>query len=337
MMKEVTSPFTGGKVIRKIDNLEYTYRGVVINAPTVYYLCVDTNEEFTDGELDEFNLEVIHNEFRIKEGIPLVHEIKGIRAKYGLSAAKMSRILGFGINTYSNYEKGEMPSVANGRIIAMCANPTYFKDYVVSLSNLDADEKMKTLSLVNKCIEEVKPDVVQYRCFEKDLYNWERANIYSGYSELSVPKAKEMVYYFSSLLKPFTTKLNKLLFYADFLFFQKYKKSITGMNYIAIQKGPVPNKFDTLYDQARHIDKVLVKFDANVMGCRFEGKESHSFNRDLFSDEELEVIKMVGDRFTYTKTNDMVELSHLEPAWLDNIEEMSLIPYSYALTLMGIE
>ena len=76
MKKKIKSPFTGGEVIRKVENVEYTYRGVKVEAPTVYYQCVDTKEEFTDKELDEFNLNVIHNEYRIKVNIPLVEDIK---------------------------------------------------------------------------------------------------------------------------------------------------------------------------------------------------------------------------------------------------------------------
>ena len=61
---DIKSPFTGGEVIRKVENVEYTYRGVKVEAPTVYYQCVDTKEEFTDEELDELNFKAIYNEYR---------------------------------------------------------------------------------------------------------------------------------------------------------------------------------------------------------------------------------------------------------------------------------
>ena len=336
MKEKIKSPFTGGEVIRKVENVEYTYRGVKVEAPTVYYQCVDTKEEFTDKELDEFNLNVIHNEYRIKVNIPLVEDIKNIRIKYGLSASKMSEILGLGVNTYRNYENGEMPSVANGRNIAMCENPRYFKCYVEKQPNLDKEEKDRIISTVDECIAKINTNTYVYKEFEKKIYKWSAPDINSGYTKLAIDKAKEIAYYFASLMRPFTTKLNKLLFYADFYHYAMYGKSITGLNYVAIQKGPVPNMYDTLYDQSDLIDKVSIEYPNGSSGYQFIAKDNHDFDKSLFTKEELETIKKVGDMFLVTSTGDIVELSHLEPAWIDNIEEKSMIPYSYALTLEGI-
>jgi len=61
---DIESPFTGGEVVRRIENVEYTYRGAKIEAPTVYYQCVDTKEKFTDKELDKLNFNAIKNEYR---------------------------------------------------------------------------------------------------------------------------------------------------------------------------------------------------------------------------------------------------------------------------------
>ncbi|NJK94516.1 MAG: SocA family protein [Bacteroidales bacterium] len=59
-------------------------------------------------------------------------------------------------------------------------------------------------------------------------------------------KFTEMVVYFAKELQPWKTKLNKLLFYADFLHFKKTCFSISGVRYRAIDMGPVPNNFQSI-------------------------------------------------------------------------------------------
>jgi DNA-binding transcriptional regulator YiaG len=61
-------------------------------------LCEDTGEEFTDAKLDDLNLTQAYNQYRTRCNLPFPDEIKALREQYGLSAAKMSEILGFGAN-----------------------------------------------------------------------------------------------------------------------------------------------------------------------------------------------------------------------------------------------
>ncbi len=68
-----------------------------------------------------------YNQYRDKYNLPFPEEIKEIRAKYGVSATKMSEILGFGINSYRNYENGEVPNQSNANLIQLAKNPIQFK------------------------------------------------------------------------------------------------------------------------------------------------------------------------------------------------------------------
>ena len=77
----------------------------------------EEGEMWTTTEMDEANIFQVYNQYRVKHGIPFPGEISGIREHYGLSAAKMAQILGFGINQYRMYEDGEVPSVSNARTI----------------------------------------------------------------------------------------------------------------------------------------------------------------------------------------------------------------------------
>ncbi len=72
----------------------------------------EEGDMWTTTEMDEANIFQVYNQYRVKHGIPFPDEISGIREHYGLSAAKMAQILGFGINQYRMYEDGEVPSVS---------------------------------------------------------------------------------------------------------------------------------------------------------------------------------------------------------------------------------
>ncbi len=69
-----------------------------------------------------------------------------IRKRYGISAQKMSLILGIGINQYRLYEQGEVPSVSNGRMIRSISNPKVMLDILESSRNELSDTEYKKLS-----------------------------------------------------------------------------------------------------------------------------------------------------------------------------------------------
>lgn len=123
------SPFTGGNVVLHSEKrTAVSERKVRIHF--LSYQCVDTRELFTTTELDTANTMQIYNQYRTKYGIPFPDEIRSIRRKYGLSATKMSVILGFGENQYRLYENGDMPSLTNGRILKTIQVPAVFATFV---------------------------------------------------------------------------------------------------------------------------------------------------------------------------------------------------------------
>jgi len=113
------SPITGKEMTLKRKKNSLSFRKEEFMIFSHFYLCEDTGEEFTSTELDEINLLQVHNQYRDKHNLPFPFEIKEIRNKYGLSGTKMSEILGFGVNSYRNYEHGEVPSNSNGRLIQL--------------------------------------------------------------------------------------------------------------------------------------------------------------------------------------------------------------------------
>lgn len=330
------SPFTGGAVISEKELRTHEFRGLRLEIMHHHYRCKDTGETFSDTLADELNLIQMYNQYREKEGIPYKDEIIEYRKQYGIPATKMSLILGFGINMYGKYEAGEIPSVSNGRMIhSICNDPDLFKRFFLN-NAYGFDEKEKTV-IVKKIDEAIEKRMNQMdQAMEKfaALGHTERGQ-FTGYAKPDLSKARQMVLYFAIHTKPFVTKMNKLLFYADFLNFKKTGISISGMTYKAITNGPVPQRYAGLIDNVSDIVERIDEYYPNdVAGERLSS--NHAFDPSLFSEKELSTLEEVALRFKKTPTKEIVNLSHLEDAWTLNIETRKIISYSHAFTLKAI-
>lgn len=330
------SPFTGGAVemVREPKKLEFrkeTYE-IVFHS----WRCKDTGELFTTDELDTLNINQVHNKYREKHKIPFPDQIQSIREKYGLSASKMSEILGFGVNTYRNYESGEVPQSSNGKLIDLAADPEEF-ERLLNLSNaFEGKGLKKILQRIDLLIEqEKKSDELSIKQLLSDK-SWV-PNIYTGYRELRIEKLLNSVIYFAGKVQPFKTRLNKLLFYADFLNYKKTGFSISGFNYVAIELGPVPYGYDTLYDYFNRSGLIQIEYvefdDRDNIGEKFKTDPNHPFEAELFEESELESLRFISECFKDMNTQDLIKQSHQETAWKARSKDKELIEYDYAFDL----
>jgi len=332
------SPITGKEMTLNKERRSMDFRKETIEIVFHYYKCKDSGEQFTTTALDEVNMNQVYNQYRDKFNIPFPDEISRIREKFGLPAAKMSEILGFGVNSYRQYEAGEMPSAANAKLIQMVDDPKKFIDMVELCATIDDKVKAKYVQKAQSLLEERQRNIFNLN-FKEYLLGNHLADIYSGYRNPNFEKFTEMVVYFSEQIEPFKTKMNKLLFYADFLMFKRSCFSISGVRYKAIDMGPVPNNFQSIFEYLVNkevIDIYTTEFPQGYTGEQFKAKKERHFKADLFSEEELAVLEKVATVFKSTSTNDIIELSHLEEAWQKNEKDRNVISYEYAFELNQI-
>lgn len=332
------SPITGKEMKLIKERRSMHFRKEEFEVVFHYYKCEDSGEQFTTTSFDEVNMNQVYNQYRDKFNIPFPDEIIRIREKYGLSAAKMSEILGFGVNSYRQYEAGEMPSVANAKLIQMVDEPEIFIEMVELSANLDNKAKNKYIQKAQLLAEEKKRNIFNLN-FKEYLLGNHLADVYSGYRNPNFEKFTEMVVYFSGKLSPFKTKMNKLLFYSDFLMFKQSCFSISGVRYNAINMGPVPNNFQSIFEYLANkgeIDIYTTEFPSGYTGEQFKARKDRKFNAELFTESELETLERVATVFKETSTIDIIELSHLEEAWKKNAKGKSAISYEYAFELNQI-
>lgn len=66
----------------------------------------------------------------------------------------------------------------------------------------------------------------------------------------------------------FPTKLNKLMFYCDFCHYREFGLSISGLTYRALNFGPVPDHYATIYDNVPGLEKKFIEAQGIVSNLR---------------------------------------------------------------------
>lgn len=323
------SPFTGKKMTLVKEWREMTYRKEQFNVLYHFYRCEDTEEQFEDDHFTTLNYNQIINQYRVSHRIPFPEQIKKIRQKYGLSAAKMSKVMGMGPNSWRNYEGDEVPSKVHANLIQMISDAENFREYIEKFSELEGKEREKVLLQLKK----LETDSC---CCDDPLLRFESLpDITNGFKSFDKEKTKNVILFFAEYLKPFKTKLNKLLFYSDFAFFRQYTQSITGLKYKAIPYGPVPNNYDVLFGLLAEQGVIDIDYSMTQYGEveRIILSKNNRYDQSLFSAEELEILHYISDKFKDTTASDIAEISHKESAWQANIEGNKIIPFHYAFSL----
>jgi len=171
--------------------------------------------------------------------------------------------------------------------------------------------------------------------YESIMLGEKRPGLFNGYRSPDLEKVNNMVLYFAGKVKPFKTKMNKLLFYADFFHFKKTAFSITGLTYQAIQKGPVPKHYDWIFDNGMEKRFIKIKLHdyGNYMGEQFLPTGDVAFDKDLFLPSELRAMEVVATSFKKATVNYIVNKSHEEKAWNENVDEFKTINYNYGFEL----
>lgn len=336
--EKMKSPITGKEMKLSREKRIMHFRKEPFEIAFHYYKDTDSSEQFTSTDLDELNIRQVYNQYREKYNIPFPKEIEKTRETYSLSAAKMSEILGLGTNGYRQYEAGEMPSVSNAKLIRLAEDPKNFMEMVALCSTIDKAGKDKIIQKAQALAEEKKRNIFNENFKEYLLGNYLPGK-YSGYRNPDFEKFSGMVIFFAQKLQPFKTKINKLLFYADFLMFKRSCFSISGVQYRAIDMGPVPNNFQSIFEYLGNTGKIEIhykQFSDGGEGAQFKSRKDHPFQPVLFSDAEMEVLNKVAATFKNTSTHDMIQLSHLEEGWKKNEKKKSNIDYLYAFELNSL-
>ena len=147
-------------------------------------------------------------------------------------------------------------------------------------------------------------------------------------------KLTELLLYIAERLLPDTsggaTKLNKVLFFADFAHVRRTGSPITGAEYQKLRHGPAPRRLKPIRDS------LVERGDVEISMEDFLGYSVHRLvpkraaDTSVFSEAELTTIdKVIGDLDGLT-ARQVSDLSHEEAGWR-LVEFGDTIPYESAL------
>ena len=319
--------------VLSVEKKKRTFRKEEFGLFEYYYKCNNCNEEFTTTEIDTVNTNQVYNKYREKYSIPFPEQLTAVRQHYNLSSAKMSQLLGFGPNQYRLYESGELPAGGNATVLGLIINPTSFRDIVVRNKTVLAEKKFNEIkgAIKNKMNDNIDK-WLENSLFPKHII----PDRFRGFTSPGFQKFAHIVLFFVQNA-PFKVRLNKLLFYADFVNYKYTGFSISGCRYAAIDMGSVPDQFAHIFgllESEKYLTTELVKIK-NKEHEKFVPLKG--FDKDLFSKSELSNLKMVLGKFKDVPTQKLMKISHDEKAWLENINTKSIIDYSiYAPQLIAL-
>ena len=319
------------RVVYTPDSWEF--RGEKYDFTYIAYRDDESGEEFTTTESDTIWYNHVTNQYREKHGIPYQDEIIALRERYGVSAAKMSVILGFGANQYRLYEDGEVPSESNGKMIRSAMNPKVFLDLVRSSKNQLTEKEFAKISA--KVEEVIKASEGWHdEVFEQERLFLSGRGLANGFAPQSVGRLKNLLLYvLGQMGETFQTKMNKVLFYIDFLSYRERGMAISGLAYQAIEFGPVPQRWDRVYSAFDEVQEQLRLVQGQECMSLLAGGEA---DMSAFTEAEMAVIDEVCGRLKDMTSRAVSKLSHEETAWKEHVGKPETIPFSEAFKLVGV-
>lgn len=301
-------------------------RGESITVDMEYQRCSKCGEEFLIPNLDNDPFERAYHLYRAKHGMLQPEEIQQFRRNYDITQAELSKLLGLGGATLSRYETGEIQNKTHDTLLRMAMEPANLRELVYNSTDIfSSDKRNKILHLIDSRTE---PKIGIFDRVITVTFQHNDPDEFSGFRKFEKEKFFNAILYFckNGAIK---TKLNKLLFYADFKHFKENAVSITGVRYAKIPFGPAPDNYDIYYS-------ILIKQGAieveemdygEYSGEKYIAKEEPNLN--IFTESELYSLVSVNEHFKASNAKILSDFSHTEKGYQDT-EVGKPISYHFA-------
>jgi len=313
----------------------YNVRGESVEIEAEVATCPKCGLKVFDEERDSRNLEMAYNEYRRKHGLLSPTEIRLIRERYGLSQRALSRLLGWGEITLHRYESGALQDRGHNNMLRILREPKNMRTLLeADFTNISRPQRKMLEQRIDHLTanEEWPPFHVSL----EHLVSHEYMDSSSGYKEYNLDKFKNVILYLAQRLGGvLKTKLNKLLFYADFLNFKETSVSITGSRYVHLPYGPVPDNYqlivaEVIQEGDLELNEVLFDAERGIVGENLTA--STQPDRSVFSGKEIYVMNYVTDTFRDLGSGQIMNRSHQEAAYRET-KDGEYISYEYAKEL----
>ncbi|PJN52537.1 hypothetical protein PAEAM_45220 [Paenibacillus sp. GM1FR] len=325
----------------KIERQTFKIHGKSIDVDVTMLVCIECGNEISDEKYMNDQLRAI-NEAYIKATSGLTSEqIKNVRLQYrDLGIRPFAKILGIGSASIARHETGELPSDKHISIYKeLNENPRsifeYFNKNKESLSPRElkkvehvlrnwSDEQEGRIS--TQFVEVILDDEEIIESIHKPFAFTE----FTGYKDFNLDKFSNMILFFSKWGVN-KTKLMKLLWYSDFLYFKMRTASISGAAYARIKFGPVPKDHEIALAHLQHMG--VIEIEESLLNdegwVKMTVRAKQDLNPNVFEKEEMVTLERVNYIFEDYGSRKISEYSHKERAWIETPDD-HLINYKYS-------
>lgn len=313
------------KIVRKTETYNVCGEDITVEADVL--VCAECGEELFCEELDNATLVKAYNEYRVRHKLLLPEEIKKIREQYGLSQRSFAKLLNWGDKTIFRYENGSIQDKAHNSILLFLKEPENMRSYLNENEVSITDKQIK--NILHRIDQIEQGESYKEKHFCSSLFASE-PNQENGFREFDYEKICAMIIFFACnnkrLLK---TKLMKLLHYADMIFYKENGISISGLRYVHLPYGPVPDNFEIILERLQKDN--LIHIDINF----HNGYEKHQVISDsklpegVLSEEEINILERINIKFASFGSVEISEYSHKEKGYTST-NPGDIIPYTYA-------
>lgn len=302
-------------------------RGEPIEVDAEFFKCTECEAEFENTRGPD-SLALAYREYRHRHDMLQPEQIRDWRKQYGLTQIELAQLLGWGGVTLSRYENGALHVESHEKILRLAMEPRNLMKLIEETPGALSDDKRERL------LEELRvadDEVCSFERLFEERFGHYAQDEFSGFRKLDIRKLFNVILFFcdGGQLK---TKLNKLLFYADFKHFKENTISITGARYFHLQYGPVPDDYDYYFaelERARLLDMVEETYGEYT---GFKCVTRNQPDLSIFEQSELDSLINVKEYFKDFGSARIMDFSHEEIGYVSTNEGES-ISYLYAQNL----
>lgn len=284
-------------------------------------VCPCCGEVIGDSRVEEGNLRRAYSAYCVAHGLMAPDEVKELRNSYGLSLREFSKFLGFGEQTIARYESGAIPDDSHNTMLKLASTA---EGAASLLSVRESQLSGRTASAVRRFIESRTPLSGLAAAFA--AYQWPSQEMVTpsgrnGFRSFSMERVAAVVCELAARCKDlYKTKLQKAMFFTDFLCYAKTSRSMTGLAYAHADYGPVMDGRDRIVAELQDAGFVELTEkgwgEVVVPARRPEG---------VLSEDEIRLVDEVADFVnTFETSKEISSFSHELDAWSDTDSGQSI-------------
>lgn len=267
--RDVTCKIIEKQLKGRIKGEEYCYAG-----KEVY--CADCGSEIYDADVNDDNLKALYDVYRVKHDIVSLEMIQAIPKKYAIGKRPLSRLLGWGEQTFTRYCDGDMPTRQYSDILKkIYREPQYFAEI----------------------LEKNKDKLKSQLAYEKSR-NAIKTLLKTRSEKTKIDSVTAYVLHQCEDITPLA--LQKVLYYIQGFYFAFYDTFLFSEDCEAWIHGPV---YRDIYYEYRdyHFDPI---------------QNSDTFDITIFSSSEIAILDSVVNNICCYSGKVLEQFTHMEHPWM---------------------